>query len=375
MIQEASHSLIHKNPYAYSAHAFISALANGEWVAVFNQVMRRPIILHPPNDPQFYNLMIRSKDEGRTWNTPRVTPGYEWHGVECAGLTALRDGALLLNQWRFNWYPLETAHKLASSQEFSFPQDWAAELKSGGEVPTSDALPAEMAEYAPWARSGGAAYVHRSTDGGRTWDHTARVETAPYSGGYNMRGGVELASGEIVLPLCDVPNYKVVFVVRSNDGGRTWSAPQEAARLAGRELEEPAMLALDERRLLLMLRDNITHYLHSAVSEDSGHTWSEPRQTSILGYPAHLLRLPDGRIMCTYGYRYAPFSIRAVLSEDEGRTWDSEQCLVIRDGLPNRDLGYPATVLCRDGSLFTIYYAQDSDGVTCIWGTRFRLSG
>jgi len=90
--------ILFKDPYSYCAHPFISKLPGGEWVIVFNRSVRRPFLLHPPNDPHFYNVLIRSTDEGVSWSTPRVVPGYDWHGVECAGLTPLADGRLMLNQ-------------------------------------------------------------------------------------------------------------------------------------------------------------------------------------------------------------------------------------------------------------------------------------
>ena len=61
-----------------------------------------------------------------------------------------------------------------------------------------------------------------------------------------MRGGVEI-DGEILLPLCDVPNYRQVFTVRSRDGGETWSAPQPVAAGDRHAFEEPAPLLLQGR--------------------------------------------------------------------------------------------------------------------------------
>ena len=66
------------------------------------------------------------------------------------------------------------------------------------------------------------------------------LDTAPFVGGYGMRGGVVLDDGTVVLPLCDVPDYRRVFVVRSEDGGTTWSAAIGVASLPGRWFEEPA---------------------------------------------------------------------------------------------------------------------------------------
>jgi len=62
-----------------------------------------------------------------------------------------------------------------------------------------------------------------------------------------------------------------------------------------------------------------------------------------------------------------------VLSEDEGRTWSSADPIMIRRRLPNRDLGYPATVHFDDGEFLTVYYCQDGSGVTGVEYTRWRL--
>jgi len=50
-----------------------------------------------------------------------------------------------------------------------------------------------------------------------------------------------------------------------------------------------------------------------------------------------------------------------------------EHEIVIRGAMANKDLGYPCSVLGRDGFIFTVYYGQDRDGVTCIQATRWRL--
>ena len=59
-------------------------------------------------------------------------------------------------------------------------------------------------------------------------------------------------------------------------------------------------------------------------SEDGGVTWSLPLRTDIWGYPPHLLKLRDGRVLCTYGYRRDPMGVRAVLSHDGGESWDTD---------------------------------------------------
>src|SRR5215204_3601716 len=110
------HRLIHSDRFSYCAHPHGVRLASGEIVVVFNRVPRREVILHPPQDPAFQNVLTRSGDGGRTWSAPSVVPDYGWTGVECAGLTVLRSGRVLLNQWRFRWYPLPLACKKAATE-------------------------------------------------------------------------------------------------------------------------------------------------------------------------------------------------------------------------------------------------------------------
>ncbi|HZT20105.1 MAG TPA: sialidase family protein [Dongiaceae bacterium] len=369
----ARHEILHRDPHAYSAHPHAVRLEGGEWLVVFNKTVRRPLILHPPQDPEFRNWLMRSSDGGRSWSAPEVVPGYGWSGVECAGLTDLGGGRVMLNQWRFVWHPLAAARRRADRASLRFPAELLQALALSPELETDRAALEAPEGIAPWARGGGEAVAHLSDDGGASWRESWRIDTAPFSGGYGMRGAVRLSGGALLLPLSDIPHYRQVFVVRSEDGGRSWGRPALAAALPGSEFEEPALLELPGGRLLMLLRDNGRRRLHRVWSDDAGRSWTAPEALPIEGYPPHLLALPDGRILCTYGWRRPDYGIRAVLSADGGQSWDMERAIRIRGGLPNTDLGYPSTVLAEDSSLFTVYYGQDPDGVTCIQATRWRL--
>jgi hypothetical protein len=61
------------------------------------------------------------------------------------------------------------------------------------------------------------------------------------------------------------------------------------------------------------------------------------------------------------------------LSADDGRTWDIDNEIVVRDDLPNGDLGYATTIEHEPGRLFTIYYCRH-EGTTCIQGTYLDLA-
>ena len=375
-VADADHRIVWRDPHAYAAHPHAAALANGDWLFVFNQAPRRPVILHPPQDPFFSNFVMRSSDQGESWSAPVIVPDFGWQGMECAGLTALEGGRVLLNQWRFRWHPLPAARKLEGSARLTMPADLARGLDLSAELDGTGGL--EPERLMPWARDGGSAYVHLSDDAGASWPVTVLLDTAPFAGGYGMRGAIALPDGRIMLPLCDVPAYERVFVVHSGDRGASWGPPVLAAAAPGKLFEEPAPLLLPGGRILMLLRENRSRRLHQVISADGGLSWSQPAPTPIDGYPAHLLLLPDGRILCTYGHRQPDFSIRAVASDaavagGDGPNWGLAPTLVIRGGLPNKDLGYPTTLPRADGRLCTFYYAQTPDGVTCIQSTAFRL--
>ena len=363
---------LHRERFAYCAHPHLVAAADGAWLLVFNRAPRRDIILHPPQDPDYRNLLMRSEDEGRSWSTPSVAPSYDWCGVECAGLTALKSGRILLNQWRFEWLPLPAARASLRS-DLVAPEALFADLAASRELDDfSPGATARAPRAFPWARGGGATAVQVSDDGGFSFAATHLIDVAPFSGGYGMRGGVELPNGEILLPLSDVPQYRRVFAVRSKDGGETWSPPRLIAASEGHEFEEPATLVLSSGKIVMLLRDNATRILHSVTSEDRGATWTTPKPTGILGYPAHLLQLADGRLACVVGRRQRPFGIALHLSSD-GVTWDSRGLSLV-DDLPNKDLGYPTAAQQADGNLVVVYYAQDAQGVTGIDTVIARLS-
>jgi hypothetical protein len=358
------HRVVHREPHAYCSHPHAIALPGGEWLVVFNRTFRRPFILHPPQDPYFHNLIIRSNDQGRTWSAPVMVPSHDWHGVECAGLTALPGGRVLLHQWRFQWLPLPAASRVKAPTPLAMPGELARGLELSKEL---DGLGSgEPERLMPWARGPGHAYVHLSDDRGETWSRTVELDTAPFVGGYNMRGAVRLPDGELVLPLCDVPAYERVFVVHSVDGGCSWGRRVPAAAEPGLLFEEPCALALGDGQILLLLRENRTRSLYQVTSVDGGQSWSKPAPTGIAGYPAHLLDLKDGRILCTYGHRRPDYSIRAVVSGDGGRSWDWRHPIIARARLPNRDLGYPCTLVTAGDTLCTFYYCQDRNGVTGI---------
>ena len=202
-------------------------------------------------------------------------------------------------------------------------------------------------------------WMIRSEDGGRTW--SARVPTlvsAPH-GPIELSDGRLLYAGKRTTPPeqwkkgnthLDGP----IGVAQSLDDGRTWTLVDGVSLDEGCE---PHIVETLSGRLVMHIRNHAEPHVGETLqceSEDGGRTWTRPHSVGIWGTPAHLARLSDGRLLTTYGHRREPFGNRARFSDDEGRTW-SEPVILSDDG-GGVDLGYPSTVELADGSLVTVWY-------------------
>ena len=378
-------TVVFQDRHRYSMGPSMVFVPGGDLVVAFNMTTMRELSahsprpwLHPPYDPEYRNMMIRSADGGRTWDAPRPFPDHDWHGTECPGLCVLANGHLLASVYKRIFLTAEAA---------------AARDDLVGALPRHP--------Y-PWTNAHKGTYVHRSLDGGLTWAESVEVGTGPYISGYSNRGIVELADGTLLLALAAAdPFYdtyctedlfwtgdalgnernadgsvrvgkSAAFVAISMDGGRSWKATREIARHPGVNFFEPAMVRLRSGRLVCLLRSCVEagDHLFQVTSDDDGLSWSEPRQTPIWGFPAQMIQLPDDRLLSVYGHRRAPFGIRACVSEDEGRIWDIKREIVVRDDLPNSNLGYPTAVVLESGDVFTVYWGEEK-GVTSLLGSWF----
>jgi hypothetical protein len=180
-----------------------------------------------------------------------------------------------------------------------------------------------------------------------------------------------------------------IVAAESRDKGRTWEVVGRVASFppypgdapdGGAFLGEPHVVEVEPGKLLAMARyeemprqkDRTRSVLWRFDSEDGGRTWTRPEPTEILGKPPHLVKLADGRILATYGYRHEPYGERAVLSRDKGATWDPSDVVVLRDDAPNGDLGYPASAQLADGTILTVYYQVEKPGEkTCLMTTHW----
>ena len=295
--------------------------------------------------PQGKLLAMHSPDEGGTWQSPVVIRDSVLDDRD-VGLTALRDGRILAHI-RSMRHTRERYESLApDSYEPEVLDAWIRRV--------------ERPDYAA-ARGLAGEWVSVSADHGRSWTEAARGPTS-------VHGGIELSSGEILVatpPPGAPPGKDYIGVFRTDSRLAGWQciARVESAAVPDRHFGEPHLVELPTGRLVMMIRSTAEPYddehprnvLWITYSEDGGESWAAMEPTSLWGFPPHLLLLPDGRVVCTYGHRRPPYGQRACVSPD-GMTWDRAGEVVLREDAQCGDLGYPASIALRSGRILTVYY-------------------
>ena len=153
------------------------------------------------------------------------------------------------------------------------------------------------------------------------------------------------------------------FCARSQDGGKTWKFVSWINETPEGFGIMPSTIRLGESELLSAIRsrNGPKRWIETYRSTDNAKTWkldTTPAPDVGAGNPPSMIVLADGRVCITYGYRKAPYGIRARLSPDGGRTWQPE--IVLRKDGGGRDIGYPRSVQRSDGKVVTVYYMHDA---------------
>jgi sialidase-1 len=350
---DMEHIVVHRDDTQYYITPWLTKLKSGELILTVREAHRREHDMIAHADPTARGVIFRSSDQGRTWSKKTIVDDqtYRFSQTEDVPATQLSDGSLLLNLYSWAISSLPYGYVLSPQQPRPF-------------LYTFEGLS-----------------VLRSSDEGRTWSkrEPLRIPGLPLLGA--RVPPTELPDGTLLLPVFGNGSpsgpYRA-WVIRSKDKGRTWGEPALLADDPEKKISfpEPCLLRRRDGGLISMLRTG--GFLYQSNSSDDGRTWSKPVKTELKGFPAHLLELKDGRILCTYGYRFQPYGVRAAISRDGGKTWDKQHEIVLRDDGGTSDLGYPSAVELPDGRVFlTYWFNQEKPGdpaseVRYIAGTYFR---
>jgi hypothetical protein len=305
-------------------------------------------------------IVLESRDTGDTWNAvPAVPPTAI--GDMPAVFTA-RDGAKVRfgQNWR-RWFPLKRLPEFKDRYDITY--SGAGRGKEEGTFAVT---------------SGG--HLERSEDGGRTWRRTEIAGLDTYASSSSPWSNAQLPDGTVLRAFMvrrDAACRGKVCVAITRDGLTAEVVPvmgDPDNRLTF--TEETLLHATSGGALWLLTRvHGDGDFLWQAVSKDGGRTWTSRKTEIDAGQspPSGLVRLDDGRLVLVYGYRKEPFGLRAVVSEDEGLTWRTDQILVLRRDGDGFDLGYPRAVKLPDGRVLAVYYYATDDQVRHIACTRFAV--
>ena len=255
-------------------------------------------------------------------------------------------------------------------------------------------------------------WLHRSTDGGRTWDRTRatvngalRCGMPQAHGSHTSRNIVELPDGTLLFG-ASICSSNVAYMWKSADNGNTWDKTQKVKikgyygnlnaffcedftyrNESGRLLHWCRMSPLDygegaerslgqfpmgDRRVVPTGDDGINR-LMTTTSDDDGVTWSPLRDFGDYGrmYP-RVTRLRDGRVLmtCTQRALLYPIGLQALLSYDDGETWDHDDDQIVIEGFTpwgaEQGGGFGNTLQLADGTLASCYSYRADDNETYI---------
>ncbi len=322
----------------------IQALPGGDFILAFREAPRRDRLSHI--DPASKGLLLRSNDYGESWPLSQMSVIYDHPspncGVQDPAVAVLRDGTLIASffQWRVG-------------DDKDLPEN-----PPPGRYLRRNAWEGRHA----WIDG---TWTLRSTDGGLTWEESPHPVETPLGLATTTSDPIlELPNGELLLPGHGLrpDGSDVAFVIRSRDGGETWTDFTETASEppGGIIFMEPSLAWIEATQsIVCMFRTRGGEYpndLYQSTSTDLGYTWSRPERIGVWGGPPQLLPLQSGNLLCVYGYRREPYGVRAVLSVDGGRTWRSDEELAIDTEGTTSDLGYPAAIQRPDGTIFVTWY-------------------
>lgn len=235
-----------------------------------------------------------------------------------------------------------------------------------------------------------------SGDGGRSWSPLREVSLWPHPGANPTGEIIRLSNGQLMLAYeswkdwDDVEGDQSANVKLSNDEGMTWSDPITMANdRTGRLYFWDNHLARQPEtgRLLAAFWSHnaergVDAPIHLAWGDPDGRQWEAPQPIPIEGQVTAPLFLDRDRLLLFYVHRHDPPSIRAVISQDAGKTWQDEQ-VVIHDGrggtqsgmdrsrsdaeywedMTRWTFGHPKAVRLSGGRVLVVYYAPPTASV------------
>jgi hypothetical protein len=356
-VPDAAHHVVYKRADRYAC--FPSLAMEPDSGRLFTVFATKGVATHyETTDTR--QVVLESCDKGETWSAAPSVPPTALGDMPVA--FTVPDGARVRigQNWR-RWFPLKRLPEFKDRYDITY-----SGIGRGKETDTFAVT------------SGG--YLERSEDNGRTWRRTEIAGLDTYASSSSPWSSAQLPDGTVLRAFMvrrDAACRGKVCVAITRDGRTAEVVPvmgDPDNRLTF--TEETLLHATSGGALWLLTRvHGDGDFLWQAVSKDGGRTWTSRKTAVDAGQspPSGLVTLDDGRLVLVYGYRKEPYGLRAVVSEDEGLTWRTDQVLVLRRDGEGYDLGYPRAVKLPDGRVLAIYYYATDDQVRHIACTRFAV--
>jgi hypothetical protein len=229
-------------------------------------------------------------------------------------------------------------------------------------------------------------YLVRSANGGKTWQapiYPPHIEPEVNFNAYGTpvpaynRGALyEGKSGRIfwAVAASDASKKTSVHLITSNDKGLTWNYSSPIAVDSKVAFNETSVYETPKGDILAFLRTaNFDDQACIARSTDGGKTFSKWESMGFQGHPLNALRLPDNRVLLTYGYRHKPFGIRARILNAECTDFATAPEFVLRDDGGSGDIGYTWPVQLDKKRVMVVYYFNKDNGTRHIAGTILEI--
>ncbi len=352
---------IYKDDRFYSAFPSIVRRPNGELIVAFRRAPERRnwgATGYTHTDPNSYLVLVRSKDDGKTWSkNPELLYANPFGGSQDPCMLQLRDKTILCSSY-----------------------GWA--------MFTTPAPPQVTKIYQHKNFVGLGGFILRSKDSAHSWEEpiippSARGETIcdPFgkpAPACNRGAMCEGKDGRIfwaVVCSTAVRDKHETHLMISSDKGTTWKDSCVIATDPKVTFNETSLYETPKGDLLAFTRtegfDDHTVIVRSINGGKSFEPWQD---SGFQGHPHYALRLPDNRVLLVYGYRHAPFGVRARVLNPECTDFASAGETILRQDGGGGDLGYPWAALISRSRALVVYYFQQHDGVRHIAGTVLEFS-
>lgn len=353
--------VIYEDSRFYSSFPSVVKRPDGELVVAFRRAPERKIFGEKGSshvDPNSYLMLTRSRN-GENWSKePALLYAHPFGGSQDPCLLQLHDGTLIC-----------TSYGWAFVRPDGLPNLKKPFLENGGSI-----------------FLGG--YVLRSPDGGRSWQGPYYPLPVPVSAYYNALGELlpsynrgalfEKKDGTLLWVVAShdtlYPGNTSTHLLVSYDKAHSW---RYACRVAGDStvsFNETSVFETPSGDIVAFMRTaNFGDQACIARSTDEGKTFGKWESMGFMGHPLNPLKLPDGRVLLTYGYRHKPYGIRCRILNADCTDFLTAPEIILRDDGYNGDIGYSWPVLLDNHRVLVVYYFNRESGTRHIAGTILEI--